>query len=264
VTEPLAVETHGHVRVLVLNRPAVRNALSGELIRALYAALVMADADEEVRAIVLTGADPAFCAGVDLKEAARDGAAYFAQYEETDCIGRVARLATPVIGAVNGATFTGGLEIALGCDFLIASERAVFADTHARVGVLPGGGMTARLPHVVGWANARRMSLTGEVVDADRALRMGLVTEVVPHQDLLPRALALAASVAEVDRFAVGGVKEMYVRGWTATLGASLAVEAEVARAHPPDHDALDDRRREVLQRNRSQLRGDRSSDPLP
>jgi enoyl-CoA hydratase len=254
VTEPLLVETHGHVRVLLLNRPGARNALSGDLIGALHAALVAADADEQVRAVVLTGTDPAFCAGVDLKEAARDGAAYFAQFEDTDCIGQVARSATPVIGAVNGATFTGGLEIALGCDFLVASERAVFADTHARVGVLPGGGMTARLPHVVGWANARRMSLTGEVVDADRALRMGLVSEVVAHEDLMPRALALAAAVAEVDPAVVGRVKEMYVRGWEASLGASLVVEAEIAGAHPPDYDALEARRQEVLRRNRSQL----------
>ena len=87
---------------------------------------------------------------------------------------------TPIIGAINGATFTGGLEMALGCDFLIASERAVFADTHARVGILPGGGMTARLPQLVGLAMARRLSMTGEVVDAARAERIGLVTEVVP------------------------------------------------------------------------------------
>src|SRR5436305_11716187 len=172
----------------MLHRPQSRNALSGDLIRALHAALVAADEADGVRAIVLTGSDPAFCAGVDLKEAARDGAAYFAQYDDTNCITQVALLRTPVLGAVNGATFTGGLEIALGCDFLVASERAVFADTHARVGVLPGGGMTARLPHVIGWANARRMSLTGEVVDAARAERIGLVTEVVAHERLRERA----------------------------------------------------------------------------
>jgi enoyl-CoA hydratase/carnithine racemase len=99
---------------------------------------------------------------------------------------------TPTIGAINGATFTGGLELALGCDFLIASERAVFADTHALVGILPGGGMTARLPNVVGSAMARRMSMTGEVVDAARAERIGLITEVVAHDRLLDRALELA------------------------------------------------------------------------
>jgi enoyl-CoA hydratase len=254
MTEPLLIETDGHVRVLTLHRPEARNALSGELIRALHAALVAADEDDGVRAVVLTGSDPAFCAGVDLKEAARDGAAYFAQYDDANCIAQVALLRTPVIGAVNGATFTGGLEIALGCDFLLASERAVFADTHARVGVLPGGGMTARLPHLVGSANARRMSLTGEVVDAARALRMGLVSEVVPHGQLLPRARELARSIAEVDPAVLQPVKQMYVQAWDATLGESLAVEAQIAGAHRPAYDELDRRRREVLARNRSQL----------
>jgi len=254
VSRPLLVEDDGHVRVLTLHRPEARNALSGELIRALYAALLAADEDDAVRALVLTGSDPAFCAGVDLKEAARDGAAYFAQYDDANCIAQVALLRTPVIGAVNGATFTGGLEIALGCDFLVASERAVFADTHARVGVLPGGGMTARLPSVVGQADARRMSLTGEVVDAARALRMGLVSEVVPHGELLPRARDLARSIAEVDPAVLQPVKQMFVQAWDATLGDSLAVEARIAGAHRPAYDELERRRREVLARNRSQL----------
>ena len=254
MSRPLLVEDDGHVRVLTLHRPEARNALSGELIRALYAALLAADEDDAVRALVLTGSDPAFCAGVDLKEAARDGAAYFAQYDDANCIAQVALLRTPVIGAINGATFTGGLEIALGCDFLVASERAVFADTHARVGVLPGGGMTARLPSVVGQADARRMSLTGEVVDAARALRMGLVSEVVPHGELLPRARDLARSIAEVDPAVLQPVKQMFVQAWDATLGDSLAVEARIAGAHRPAYDELERRRREVLARNRSQL----------
>ena len=251
---PLRAADDGHVRVLTLHRPQARNALSGELIRALHAALVAADEDEDVRALVLTGSDPAFCAGVDLKEAARDGAAYFAQYDDANCIAQVALLRTPVIGAINGATFTGGLEIALGCDFLVASERAVFADTHARVGVLPGGGMTARLPSVVGQANARRMSLTGEVVDAARALRMGLVTEVVPHAELLPRAVDLAKSLSEVDPAVLRPVKQMYVHGWQATLGAGLAVETAIATTGRTDYSALEERRRAVLEHNRSQL----------
>ena len=104
---------------------------------------------------------------------------YFEEFRSQSCIAAVAEMRTPIVGAINGATFTGGLEMALGCDFLIASERAVFADTHARVGILPGGGMTARLPQVVGAAMARRLSMTGEVVDAARAERIGLVTEVV-------------------------------------------------------------------------------------
>jgi enoyl-CoA hydratase len=145
------VETadHGPVRVLTMNRPAARNALSPELIETLYGALSEADDDSSVRAVVLTGADPAFCAGVDLKAAQRLGSVYFEQFQNQSCIRRTAQMHKPIVGAINGAVFTGGLEMALGCDFLIASERAVFADTHARVGILPGGGMTARLPRVV-------------------------------------------------------------------------------------------------------------------
>src|SRR3954453_12037249 len=146
MTDDVLVADHGPVRVLTLNRPAARNALNRQLIRALYDALKTADADEAVLAVVITGSDPAFCAGIDLKEAARDGLKYFEEFKTHSCISAVADMRTPIIGAINGATLTGGLELALGCDFLVASERAVFADTHARVGILPGGGMTARLP----------------------------------------------------------------------------------------------------------------------
>src|SRR5690349_1968640 len=214
---------HGAVRLLTLNRPDARNALSRDLIRATYAAVTEADADDSVHAVVLTGADPAFCAGVDLKEAQRDGLQYFEEFRSQSCIAAVATARTPIIGAINGATFTGGLEMALGCDFLIASERAVFADTHARVGILPGGGMTARLPHVVGAAMARRLSMTGEVIDAARAERIGLVTEVVPHERLLARSIELAAQIAEVPAPIMAGLKEIYVTGAAPVVDPALA-----------------------------------------
>jgi enoyl-CoA hydratase len=204
---------HGAVRMLTMNRPHARNALNRDLIEALYGALVEADTDQSVRVVVLTGADPAFCAGVDLKEAQQFGTDYFERFQSHNCITKPAELAKPIIGAINGATFTGGLEMALGCDFLIASDRAVFADTHARVGILPGGGMTARLPGLVGAAMARRLSMTGEVVDAEHAERIGLVTEVVPHEHLLHRAVEIATRIAEVPGPIMAGLKEIYVRG---------------------------------------------------
>src|SRR5882757_3605211 len=232
MTEPLVlIADHGAVRLLTLNRPQARNALGRDLIRATYTALTEADADDSVRAVVLTGADPAFCAGVDLKEAARDGLKYFAEFKSNSCISAVAEMRTPTLGAINGATFTGGLELALGCDFLIASERAVFADTHARVGILPGGGMTARLPQVVGAAMARRLSMTGEVVDAARAERIGLVTEVVPHDQLLPRAIELASQIAEVPAPIMAGLKEIYATGSATTTDPALAAEQAIAGA---------------------------------
>ena len=253
-TELVLTADHGAVRVITLNRPQARNALSRDLIRACYAALTAADADESVRAVVLTGADPAFCAGVDLKEAARDGLSYFEEFRSQSCIAAVAAMRTPVVGAVNGATFTGGLEMALGCDFLIASERAVFADTHARVGILPGGGMTARLPQLVGAAMARRLSMTGEVVDAARAERIGLVTEVVPHGRLLERAVELATQIADVPGPTMRGLKEIYTSGAAAVTDPALAAEERIAFAQHREFDTLGDRFTAVAQRNREQI----------
>jgi enoyl-CoA hydratase/carnithine racemase len=247
---------HGAVRVLTMNRSQARNALNRELIEALYAALVEADTDQSVRVVVLTGADPAFCAGVDLKEAQQLGMAYFEKFQSHNCITKPAELTKPIIGAINGATFTGGLEMALGCDFLIASDRAVFADTHARVGILPGGGMTARLPGRVGAAMARRLSMTGEVVDAEHAERIGLVTEVVPHEHLLQRAVEIATHIAEVPAPIMAGLKEIYVRGSATVVDPALAAEQAIATTMRPDTDGLDARRAEVAARNKSQITG--------
>src|ERR1700755_2156019 len=114
MTERLVLTAdHGPVRVLTLNRPEARNALSRDLIKAAYAALTQADADDSVRAVVPTGTDPAFCAGVDLKEAQRDGLKYFEEFRSQSCIAAVTKMRTPIVGAINGATFTGGLEMAL-------------------------------------------------------------------------------------------------------------------------------------------------------
>jgi enoyl-CoA hydratase len=247
-------EDHGAVRLLTLNRSEARNALSRELIRAAHTALTEADAADSVRAVVLTGADPAFCAGVDLKEAQRDGLKYFEEFRSQSCIAAVAKMRTPIVGAINGSCFTGGLEMALGCDFLVASERAVFADTHARVGVLPGGGMTARLPHLVGPAMARRLSMTGEVVDAARAQRIGLVTEVVAHERLLDRTLELAGQIAEVSGPVMLGLKEIYATGAAAVVDAGLAAEQKIAFAQHRDFDGLGDQFRAVSERNKRQI----------
>jgi enoyl-CoA hydratase len=245
----------GAVRVLTINRPEARNSLNTSLIEALYAALCEADADPSAQAVVLTGADPAFCAGVDLKQAQSEGSAYFERYQTHNCITKVAEMVTPVIGAINGPVFTGGLEMALGCDFLIASERAVFADTHARVGILPGGGMTARLPQLIGAAMARRLSMTGEVIDAAHAQRIGLVTEVVAHDRLLARAVELATQIAEVPAPIMAGLKQIYVTGSAAVTDPALAAEQAIAGALSNTND-LDARFAEISERNRRQMGG--------
>jgi enoyl-CoA hydratase len=252
------VEDRGAVRMLTMNRPEARNALSTGLISALHAAFMDADRDASVRAVVLTGADPAFCAGLDLKQAQRDGSAYFERLHAENCITKVAQLSTPVLGAINGAAITGGMEMALGCDFLVASDRAVFADTHAQVGILPGAGMTARLPGVVGRGMARRLSMTSEVIDAARAEKMGLVTEVVAHTQLLDRTVELATQICEVAAPIMQGLKEIYVAGAAAIINPALAAEQAIATTVARHTDDLGQRYRQVAERNRRQI--DRSS----
>ncbi len=256
MSDVLVTETLDRVRILTLNRPEARNALSAALVVALYDALIEADAEPAIDAVVLTGTDPAFCAGVDLKEAARDGAAYFGVFDKSNCIAHVARVSKPVIGAINGATFTGGLELALGCDFLIASERAVFADTHVRVGVFPGGGMTARLPTAVGVRRAREMSMTGDIVDAVRAEQIGLVNEVVAHDEVLARAVRAARSICEVDPAIMRELKRVYTEGSMTTPGQALEIERQAAGNWSArlDYDVLAERRDTVMRRNREQL----------
>ena len=169
----LHVEIEGPVATVWLNRPEVRNALNALLIGGLREAMTSLDANPDVAAIVLTGADPAFCAGLDLHDLAEGtlGGGGSAPPIPAD-------MGTPVVGAVNGAAVTGGLELALACDLLIGSERAVFADTHARVGILPGWGLSVELPRAVGVRRARQMSFTGNFVGARQALEWGCSTRL--------------------------------------------------------------------------------------
>jgi enoyl-CoA hydratase len=206
----LLQERAGSTAVLTLNRPEVRNALSPELIAEIQTAVAALDADDAVAVIVLTGADPAFCAGVDLKRlaVADEPARHLAT--GPGFFGPLPPHHTPVIGAVNGPAVTGGFELALACDFLLASDRATFADTHARVGVMPGWGLTVRLPQLIGVNRAKQMSFTGDYIGAARAYDWGLVNEVVAHEQLLPRALEVAASVATVPPANVREIRAMY------------------------------------------------------
>ncbi len=254
----LAIDRLGPVTVLTLDRPGARNALTGPLVAALADALAAADADPEVHALVLTGRDPAFCAGLDLADLPATYAEIVSAGRRTGGArrGLLPRTATPVVGAVNGPAITGGLELALGCDLLVASDRATFADTHARVGVLPGGGMTVRLPQLVGVNRARQLSLTGTFIDAPTACAWGLVNEVVPHADLLARALDLAGAMAECDPALVAELRSMYD-----ALGHRGDDEdyAEEARRSVRwmrerfDADGFADRRRKIIERGASQ-----------
>jgi enoyl-CoA hydratase len=256
MTESLVlVAAHGPVRVLTLKRPEAGHALSRDLIRATYAALTQADADESVRVVVLTGADPAFCAGVDLKEAQRDGLKYFEEFRSQSCIAAVAKMRTPIVGAINGATFTGGLEMALGCDFLIASERAVFADTHARVGIMPGWGLSQKLSRLIGIYRAKELSLTGNFLDAATAADWGLVNRVVPAADLMPTAMKLAADMASIPVETLSFYKGLIDDGFALSFREGLETEHSRSSAHNRDvtPQAVEARRAQVQARGRGQ-----------
>ncbi|AGZ53168.1 enoyl-CoA hydratase [Mycobacterium kansasii] len=244
----LLIHTDERIRTLTLNRPQSRNALSAALRDRFFGALSEADADEDVDVIVLTGADPVFCAGLDLKELGGQSAL-------PDISPRWPAMAKPVIGAINGAAVTGGLELALYCDILIASEHARFADTHARVGLLPTWGLSVRLPQKVGVGMARRMSLTGDYLSAADALRAGLVTEVVPHDELLPTARRVAASIVGNNQNAVRALLASYHRIDDSHTSAGLWLEAMAARQFRTSGDDIAANREAVLQRGRSQVR---------
>lgn len=224
--DDLLVDRRGAAAVVVLNRPQRRNALTAALMVGLTETMTALDAEESVGAIVLTGADPGFCAGLDLAELA--GGAPNLHVDQT---GRPwPRLRTPVIGAINGPAITGGLELVLHCDFAIASDRATFADTHARVGVMPGWGMSMLLPQAVGLRRAKQMSLTGNFVSADEALAWGLVTTVVPHDELMATATALAQDACSIDRTAAATLLTLYDDNAAEQIEAGLRREYVLAR----------------------------------
>ncbi|OBF36677.1 enoyl-CoA hydratase [Mycobacterium sp. ACS1612] len=246
----LLIETEDRVRTLTLNRPQSRNALSAQLRREFFRALRDAEADADVDVVIVTGADPVFCAGLDLKELGDTS-------QLPDISPQWPPMSKPVIGAVNGAAVTGGLEIALYCDILIASEQARFADTHARVGLLPTWGLSVRLPQKVGVGLARRMSLTGDYLSAHDALRAGLVTEVVPHDQLLPTARQVAASIVGNNQKAVRALLASYHRIDAAQTDAGLWIEAMSAKQwmNSATGDDIAANREAVLQRGRAQVR---------
>jgi enoyl-CoA hydratase len=243
-------ERRDNVALVTLNRPARRNALSAGLIAALRATVAELDAHPGIRAIVLTGADPAFCAGLDLTELSQPDSKLAGA--GSDAV--LPPLTTPLIGAINGATVTGGLELALACDFLIASERATFADTHARLGIMPGWGMTYALPEAVGVRRARQMSATGNFIDARTALGWGLVNDVVPHAEVVAVSLGLAADIAANDASAVQALFATYRDQVIGAAAADIEARAR-ARWHTAGIDRTEVARRRdaVIERGRSQ-----------
>jgi enoyl-CoA hydratase len=226
----LLVEDENGVRIITFNRPEVKNALTAAMRRRFCELVDEADQDASVKAVVITGTDPAFTAGVDYKEA--DPAFDPRQRRFAVNPGRALRaMRTPVVCAVNGPCVSGGLEVVLSASFIVASEQARFADTHARLNVIPAWGLTALLPRAVGVRKAREMSITGNFIDAQEALRLGLVNHVVPHGELLPYTVKLAGQVADTP--AVADVMSIYDQGADLGLNAALALEAVRVAAGP-------------------------------
>jgi enoyl-CoA hydratase len=249
------IDTADRVRTVTLNRPEARNALSVALQREAGAALADADNDPDVDVVILTGTDPAFCAGLDLRELGNDASNLVGGADDPSISPFAAlwKMSKPVIGAINGPCVTGGFELALACDFLIASERAAFADTHARVGVMPAGGMSVFLPQVVGVRKAKEMSLSGNFMGAHEAFARGLVNHVVAHDALLPESRKLAADIVGNDQPAVRNLKQLYDANEKVTVGAGIDQEQAYFRAWTIDPAEIERRRTGIVSRGRDQ-----------
>jgi enoyl-CoA hydratase len=257
---PVLLDVMEGIATVTLNRPAARNALSSEVLRLLQRLMQRADAEQSVDVIILTGADPAFCAGIDLKELGSNAGvlggtgAEGGGTQSRRTRGPFPKVTKPIIGAINGVAVTGGLELALNCDFLVASERAKFGDTHARVGVMPAWGLTVLLPQAIGVRRAREMSFTGNFLSAEEALHFGLVNHVVPHDELLPFSRALAADIIGNDRDGVRQIRATYEA--IAHDDDSWEQEARDARAWQRTSFSVDkvaERRAAVQSRGRTQ-----------
>ncbi len=242
MSDVVLVDIDERVATITLNRPEVRNAISGALLLDLAHAVGDAEANDEVDVVILTGADPAFCAGADLREVAAGRPADVSAPGTDDRYARDEmgkfRFRGPfpprtklLIGAINGPAITGGFELALNCDLLIASERAQFADTHARVGIMPGWGLTVLLAEAVGLRRARELSATGNFLSAAEAHAWGLVNHVVPHEQLLPAARQLALAAVHNDQRAVRRMLRTYDEIAGSVYDPAWAIEDGVNRS---------------------------------
>jgi len=259
----LLVEKSAAIATVTLNRPEAMNALSAELRLALGKVFRELQQDPDIRVAILTGAGRAFCAGMDLKElasgplettGAETGGA--GQWEMAEAI---AAFEGPIIAAVNGHAITGGFELALACDLIVASTQAKFADTHARVGILPGWGLSQKLPRLIGVARAKEISFTGNTITAAQAYDWGLVNRVVAPEELLPTCRALAADMASCVPAILKAYKKLIDDGYGMLLPEALrherATSLESAKAATAAMIAA--RREEVLARGRAQNKGE-------
>lgn len=251
----LLAETIDHITLITLNRPKQLNALSAELRKALSDIFIALKDDSDTRVVILTGAGRAFSAGMDLKELGEFGlkADHAAG---VDLHHSIRDLGKPLIGAINGFAITGGFEIALMCDILIASPAAKFADTHVRMGVVPGWGLSQRLERLIGPSRAKELSFSGNYLDAETAEKWGLVNRVIAEEQLLTHCRQLAADICEADPLTLKTVHQLIDFGNEHTLEEGLAEEKIRNASHQGDTSplALEQRRQQVTARGRGQL----------
>ncbi|WP_082745515.1 enoyl-CoA hydratase [Erythrobacter sp. CCH5-A1] len=231
----ILLDVDGAVATVTLNRPQAMNALNRALRKRLAEVMRAVDADDAVRAVILTGAgERAFTAGLDLKElGSEEGALGSANATDPadNPVKAIELCAKPVIGAINGVAITGGFEVALACDVLVASTNARFADTHARVGIVPGWGLSQKLSRMIGISRAKELAFTGNFLDAETAHAWGLVNHVTAPEDLLPLARKLAADMATIDPAFLANYKRLIDDGYAASFGEGLAMEARRSSA---------------------------------
>ena len=256
----LRIEKAEGIATLTLNRPEARNALDRELRDAIRAAFTALEHDETVGAVILTGAGVAFCAGLDLKELSQPGTDRGTgrpTESAHDIVRAIEDFDRPVIGAINGVAVTGGFELALACDVLIGSSEARFADTHARVGILPGWGLSVKLPRLIGTVRAKAVSLTGNYVSAEQAERWGLLARVVPGAELLPTCRQLARDMLSCEPRALRGYKRLIDETFGMSATEARQYEQRVSAAHMKGVSAGDvaSRRLDVVARGREQTR---------
>jgi enoyl-CoA hydratase len=225
--ETLLIERHGSVALVRLNRPQALNALSPQLMRELGDALESADADPDVRAIVLTGGEKVFAAGADIKEMAEASVVDMVYRDMIAAWSRVQRVKKPIVAAVSGFCLGGGCELVMSCDLIVASESAVFGQPEINIGVIPGAGGTQRLTRCVGKYVAMDMILTGRQIKAGEALGLGLVSRVWPVEVFLEEALKVAQEIAKKSPIALRMAKEAVNKAFETTLAEGLDAERQ-------------------------------------
>ena len=208
MARPVLLDVENQIAVITLNRPERRNAINQQLLIRLYDALDAVTVRDDVRVIIITGNGPSFCAGLDLGAIGRENL-FDPRGDGSDLPDLMRACKKPIIAAVNGHAITGGFELALNCDFIIAAENAQFSDTHAQVGIHPGWGMTQLLQQTVGQHRAKQISFACQPIYAHTALAWGLVNEVLPKEHLLDRAKTIAAQIVQADPQLLGVIKTL-------------------------------------------------------